>query len=158
VPAGVAGFSWSWFCWSTNGFSGAPGSIVNTNLLMGDYDTLNIAVMQYLTPYLAPLMLSPVPVRVTVALVAPAVQAISLSWATRNGTALAGVHYVAASGTLTFAAGQGAATLQVMLLPRTAQMAETLAFAVAVTGAGVAASGTVTIAYAVGNVGVQVPR
>ncbi len=147
VPAGVAGFSWSWFCWSTNGYDGTPGSIMNTNLLMGDYDTLNSTVMQYLTPYLAPAIVSPVPVTVTVTLGAPAARAISLGWTTRNGTALAGVHYVAASGTLSFAAGQSAATLKVRLLPLTARTAGTLSFVVTVTGAGMAASGSVTIGY-----------
>jgi aryl-phospho-beta-D-glucosidase BglC (GH1 family) len=148
VPAGVAGFSWSWFCWSVNGFTGTPGSIANTNLLMGDYDTLNTAVMQYLTPNLAPLMLGPVPVEVTVTLAGAPAQGVSLAWSTRDGTAVAGVHYVAGRGTLAFAPGQIAASVTVSLLPLTAREGGTLSFTVVVSGPGVVASGAVTIAYA----------
>jgi endoglucanase len=146
---GSAGYSWSWFCWSVNGFTGTPGSIANTNLLMGDYDTVNAAVMQYLTPNLAPLVVSPVPVEVSVLLGgagAPA-QGLTLSWETHDGTAMAGVHYLAGHGTLRLAPGQIAAALTVLLLPMTVPAGGNLAFKVVVTGPGVAAAGAVTIAY-----------
>jgi endoglucanase len=132
VPAGCAGFSWNWFCWSTNGFSGTPGSITNTNLLMGDFDTLNTNVMQYVTPHLAPKLLATVPVPVTITLSAPATAPLSVPWYTRNGTATAGVHYVAATGTVRFGVGQSAATVTVALQPLTATAPGSLYFLVGV--------------------------
>ena len=46
----------------------------------------------------------------------PSVGVVSMSYATQNGTALAGADYVAASGTLSFAAGETAKTVKVSLL------------------------------------------
>jgi hypothetical protein len=151
VPAGSAGFSWNWFCWSTNGYSGTPGSITNTNLLMGDYNTVNTNVLQYITPYLAPLMLTNVPVTVTIELSEPAPGALSVGWATHDGTAIAGTHYVAASGTVSFAPGQSLATMVVYLKPITASAPGSLYFMIRPTpgsGYGVRnGTGTVTINY-----------
>jgi endoglucanase len=116
VPPGSAGFSWSWFCWSTNGYSGVPGSIVNTDLLMNDFNTVNSTVMQYLTPHLAPLMLAPIPIAVTLVLSAPAGAGATVQWATADGTALAGTHYTAAAGTATIPAGATSTVITVAAL------------------------------------------
>ncbi len=151
VPAGSAGFSWNWFCWSTNGYNGTPASITNTNLLMGDYNTLNTTVMQYITPYLAPLMLTNVPVTVTIQLSAPATTTLTVPWLTRNATAIAGTHYVAGSGNVVFAPGQSSATVEVYLKPLTASSPGSLYFMVAAqAGSGYtvkSGTGVVTINY-----------
>ena len=51
--------------------------------------------------------------------------AVSVNYATSNGTAIAGTDYVAASGTLTFLAGQVQQSFAVTILPDTSQRAST---------------------------------
>ncbi|MCC7263932.1 MAG: T9SS type A sorting domain-containing protein [Candidatus Latescibacteria bacterium] len=51
----------------------------------------------------------------TVSLSAPSGRAVSVNWATANGTALAGSDYTAASGTLSFAAGEASKTVAVLI-------------------------------------------
>ncbi|MCK6549143.1 hypothetical protein L6R52_25095 [Myxococcota bacterium] len=53
----------------------------------------------------------------TVTLGAASGQAVTVDWATSNGTATAGVDYVAGSGSLTFAAGTTSQTLTVAITP-----------------------------------------
>jgi chitinase len=96
-------------------------------------------------------MLTNVPLAVTITLSDPASTALSVPWLTRNGTAIAGTHFVAGSGTVNFAAGQSSATVLVYLKPLTASAPGALYFMVAVTaGTGYtikASTGVVTINY-----------
>jgi hypothetical protein len=55
-------------------------------------------------------------VQVTVTLSVPAVGGETVSWRTVDGTAIAGVDYVAGSGTVMFAAGQTSATIVVTII------------------------------------------
>ncbi|MFN4257861.1 MAG: cellulose binding domain-containing protein [Gemmataceae bacterium] len=54
--------------------------------------------------------------RFTVSLTEPTVEVVTLTYATRDGTALAGSDYIAASGTLTFAPGETTQTIYVTIL------------------------------------------
>ncbi|MEL7603572.1 MAG: LamG-like jellyroll fold domain-containing protein, partial [Bacillota bacterium] len=56
-------------------------------------------------------------VALTVTRSAPSDCAVSVGYATSDGTALAGTHYTSASGTLTFAAGQTSKTITVPVIP-----------------------------------------
>ncbi len=51
--------------------------------------------------------------------------AVSVNYATSNGTAVAGIDYLAASGTLTFLAGQVQQSFSITILPNTSQTAST---------------------------------
>lgn len=85
----------------------------------------------------------------TVSLSAPAAAPVTVGFATANGTALAGSDYLAASGTLSFAAGQTSQTVTVRVLGDTAMEAsETLSLVLSgATGATIAdGTGTGTIA------------
>ena len=53
----------------------------------------------------------------TVSLSAPSGQAVTVNFATANGTAAAGREYAATSGTLTFAAGETTKTIRVAMTP-----------------------------------------
>jgi Ca2+-binding RTX toxin-like protein len=55
-------------------------------------------------------------VLVTVSLSSPAINAVSVNWATANGTATAGSDYTAASGSVSFALGDSVKTVSVTIL------------------------------------------
>ena len=55
-------------------------------------------------------------VLVTIVLSGPALGPVSVGWATANGSATAGSDYLAASGTVTFAAGESAKTVAITIL------------------------------------------
>ena len=60
----------------------------------------------------------------TVTLSQPSTKAVTVSYATRNGTAVAGTDYIAASGTITFNPGQTSQTINVTVLGNTAPGAD----------------------------------
>ena len=82
-------------------------------------------------------------VLVTVTLSAPSASTVTVKYATADGTAKAGTHYVAATGTLTFAPGQTTQTVSVTVLGRKTG-STSLAFSVTLSAASGATLGTST--------------
>ncbi|MEO0762464.1 MAG: cellulase family glycosylhydrolase, partial [Pseudomonadota bacterium] len=122
LQPGQTGPSFAWWSWNPN--SGDTGGYV-----LDDWTT----VRQNAADLLAPLLddaagegapggdpaSNPVYLTFDVMLDAPAAEAVSYTYETRDGTALAGSDYVAATGTVAFAAGQQVAEIQVEVLPDT---------------------------------------
>src|SRR5262249_1509531 len=110
---GRTGMSWTY--WSWNPDSGDTGGI-----LQDDWQTVNQNKMQNLMPLLRTMPPPGVAVSTfatfTVTLSAPSTQAVSVTYATADGTAHQGTDYVATSGTLTFAPGQTVQTITVPVL------------------------------------------
>jgi aryl-phospho-beta-D-glucosidase BglC (GH1 family) len=111
--AGRAGISWTW--WSWNPDSGDTGGI-----LQDDWQTVNQNKLQGLLPIMSTLpsasVASTALATFTVTLGAPSTQAVTVAYATADGTATQGMDYVATSGTLTFAPGQTQMTVTVPIL------------------------------------------
>lgn len=107
------GMSWTWWSWNPN--SGDTGGI-----LKDDWTTVDQNKQQKLVPiqFIFPDGGGPgtATVTFTVSLSQAATQPVTVSYATANGTALAGEDYVATSGSLTFAPGEMSKTISVTIL------------------------------------------
>lgn len=117
LAAGQKGISWTMWCFNPN--SGDTGGIVGD-----DWQTVNTAKLAYIQPSMAPLLgsgSSAPTASFTVTLSTAATQTVSVTWTTQNATALAGSDYTAASGTLTFAAGETSKVITITLLPNSTQ-------------------------------------
>ncbi|MFN0080499.1 MAG: cellulase family glycosylhydrolase [Prosthecobacter sp.] len=113
LAAGKHGISWTMWCFNPN--SGDTGGIVGD-----DWTTVNQTKLAYIQSSMAPLLSGTATTQTasfTVTLSAVAAQAVSVAWTTTNSSALAGTHFTAASGTLTFAAGETSKTITLTLLP-----------------------------------------
>lgn len=109
--ANSSNIGWTW--WSWNPDSGDTGGI-----LQDDWTTVNTAKVNRVQPVQSPISGSVAPTATfTVTLSAASSGAVSVSYATADGTAHAGTDYTAASGTLTIPAGQTTATLPIPLIP-----------------------------------------
>jgi aryl-phospho-beta-D-glucosidase BglC (GH1 family) len=103
VPASQLGMSWTY--WSLNPNSGDTGGI-----LKDDWTTVDTAKMAYIQASQAPLIGSGAAasqrIDFPITLSEAPTSAVSVTWGTANGTALAGINYLSASGVLTIPAGQ----------------------------------------------------
>jgi aryl-phospho-beta-D-glucosidase BglC (GH1 family) len=106
---GQLGMSWTWWSWNPN--SGDTGGILND-----DWTTVNTAKVNLLKPIEAPLTAGPPVAAFTVTLSTASQTAVTVHYATANGTAHAGTDYTAESGTLTFAPGVTTMTVFVPIL------------------------------------------
>jgi hypothetical protein len=111
TPAGPGelGMSWTWWSWNPN--SGDTGGILND-----DWTTVNLQKVNLLKPIDAPLSGSPPVAAFTVTLSTASQTAVTVHYATLDGTAKQGVDYTAESGTLTFAPGMTTMTVFVPIL------------------------------------------
>lgn len=113
APAGGTGISWTWWSWNPN--SGDTGGI-----LQDDWATVNENKMQGLIPIEFSLPsaggTASTLMTFTLTLNAAVTQPVTVHFATADGTARAGVDYVAQSGTVTFAPGQTQAAITVTVL------------------------------------------
>jgi cellulase/cellobiase CelA1/aryl-phospho-beta-D-glucosidase BglC (GH1 family) len=123
LAAGKKGISWTMWCFNPN--SGDTGGI-----LQDDWTTVNQTKLSYIQASMASLLANNGQTATfTVTLSAASTQTVTVAWTTLNGTALAGADFTAASGTLTFAAGETSKTIAISLLPN-ASPSETKAFTV----------------------------
>jgi hypothetical protein len=117
LAAGKKGMSWMFWCFNPN--SGDTGGIVGD-----DWTTVNQTKLGYIQASMAPMLGGGTggvqTATFSVTLSSPAAQSVSVSWATVNGSAFAGVDFTAASGTLTFAPGETTKVLAIALLPNLA--------------------------------------
>jgi aryl-phospho-beta-D-glucosidase BglC (GH1 family) len=110
VAAGQQGLSWAY--WSWNPDSGDTGGI-----LQNDWSTVNQAKLTAIAPAMYNGgTASTDAVDFTVSLSAPSTQPVTLNYTTADGTAKAGVDYVASSGTVTFASGATSEIVPIQLL------------------------------------------
>ena len=111
IPAGQQGISWTFWSWNPN--SGDTGGILND-----DWTTVNQAKLAYVTPieFTFPGTSPAVYETFTVTLSAASTSPVTVAYKTADDTAKAGVDYSASTGTITFAASQTTATVQVLLL------------------------------------------
>jgi cellulase/cellobiase CelA1/aryl-phospho-beta-D-glucosidase BglC (GH1 family) len=113
LPPNKKGISWTLWCFNPN--SGDTGGIVGD-----DWTTVDQTKLSYIQASMAPLLASmggSQSASFTVTLSSASSQPVSVAWSTASGTAIAGSDFRAASGTLTFAAGETSKTLTVVLLP-----------------------------------------
>ena len=109
IPAGTEDLSWAFWAWNPN--SGDTGGI-----LADDWRTVNAAKMAYLKPIEYTGGAGTSLASFTVTLATPSNKAVTVQYATANGTATAGADYSAASGTLTFAPGETTKTITVAVM------------------------------------------
>ncbi len=113
APAGGQGMSWTYWSWNPN--SGDTGGI-----LQDDWTTVNQNKVQPLIPieFLMPSAggAASTTATFTLTLSAASTQPVTVSFATANGTAIAGTDYVAQSSTVTFVPGQTQTTIAVTVL------------------------------------------
>lgn len=115
LAAGQLGMSWTWWSWNPN--SGDTGGILND-----DWTTVDTSKLAELQPIEAPIDASgPSMAAFTVTLSAPADHALTIYYATADGTAVQGRDYVATHGAITFAPGQ---TQQTIFVPIVAGLAD----------------------------------
>ena len=146
LAAGKKGMSWTYWCFNPD--SGDTGGIVDN-----DWKTVDTVKMGYISASMAPMLGTGTSgpaaqtMTFTVTLSQAAASAVTVNWATVAGTATAGSDFTAASGTLTFAAGETSKTVTVSIPAHTATGSEQ--FTVQLSGASGAtladASGTGTI-------------
>jgi aryl-phospho-beta-D-glucosidase BglC (GH1 family) len=109
---GAQGISWGYWDW--NPTSGDTGGI-----LENDWATVDQAKINAISPGLyhaaAGTVLTPNLVDVTVTLSAKSIGTVTIAYATKDGTAKAGVNYISAAGKLTFAPGVTSQTVAVKL-------------------------------------------
>lgn len=108
IAAGTEDMSWAFWAWNPN--SGDTGGI-----LADDWRTVNENKMVYLTPIEYTGGSGTSLAAFTVTLASPSAQAVTVKYATSNGTATAAGDYTPASGTLTFAPGETRKTITVVI-------------------------------------------
>ena len=108
IPAGNQDISWTYWSWNPN--SGDTGGI-----LADDWRTVNQSKMAYLTPVQFTAAGTSSLAAFTVSLSSPSTSAVTVAYATSNGTATAGSDYIATSGTLTFAPGETSRTIAIIV-------------------------------------------
>src|SRR5438045_3191378 len=104
--------SYTWWAWNPN--SGDTGGILND-----DWTTVDQNKQQKLVPIQFPFPgggPATMTATFTVSLAQATSQPVTVSYATANGTAQAGLDYLAASGSLTFAPGETTKTISVTIL------------------------------------------
>ncbi len=111
LKPGEQGVSWTYWGWTPN--SGDTGGI-----LLDDYKTVDMNKINAIKPamYEGSTGAGSATMTFTVKLSAAASDAVSVKYATADGTATAGQDYAATSGTLTFAAGETAKTVSVTVM------------------------------------------
>jgi aryl-phospho-beta-D-glucosidase BglC (GH1 family) len=111
IAAGDKGISWTYWSWNPN--SGDTGGI-----LKDDWTTVQTAKQTKLTPiqFQFPSGGGQALAVFTITRTGSLSQTSTVSYATANGTATAGADYVAASGSLTFAAGEATKTVSIKIL------------------------------------------
>jgi chitinase len=111
------GMSWTYWCLN-------PNSSDTGGILADDWVSVNQAKMEVLSESLAPLIgdaAQPAQQMVFhVPLSAPAPTSIALPWSTLDGTALAGVNYLGAAGTLSIQEGASGGEIVVLIPPQEA--------------------------------------
>lgn len=141
LAANQKGISWTMWCLN-------PNSTDTGGILMDDWTTVNQTKLGYIRASMAPLLGGGGTANTasfTVRLSSAAPQAVSVSWATVNGSAVAGRDFTAATGVLTFAPGETSKTITISLLPGAASAGTSTTFSIQLsnpTGA--------TMAHAVG--------
>ena len=143
----ATGTPWLW--WALN-----PNSADTGGLLADDWITVRPAVESLLGPALAATRPA-IPfadaaarfssAQFTVALDAPAGEDVVVKYATADGTASAGLDYVATAGSLTFAPGEQTKTVDVPLLPDGVREGDEFFYLVLDGGEGLRTSGTAVI-------------
>ncbi len=111
LAAGQQGMSWTYWSWNPN--SGDTGGI-----LADDWNTVNQNKVSKLTPieFSFGTGSGATTAVFTVGLSQASAQAVTVQYATANGTATAGSDYTAASGTVTFAPGETSRTVAVQVV------------------------------------------
>jgi aryl-phospho-beta-D-glucosidase BglC (GH1 family) len=112
APAGGTGMSWTWWSWN-------PNSSDTGGILQDDWTTVNQNKMQGLIPieFSLPAGSTASTTAVfTLTLNQAVTQPVTVNYTTADGTAVAGIDYVAQSGTVTFQPGQTQATITVTVL------------------------------------------
>jgi len=110
LPAGDLGISWTFWSWNPN--SSDTGGILNN-----DWTTVNMTKVDLLQPAMFQFgSAGTATATFTVTLSQATTQAVTVNYATANGTALAGRDYTATSGTLTFNPGVTSETVSVSVL------------------------------------------
>jgi aryl-phospho-beta-D-glucosidase BglC (GH1 family) len=112
LPPGQLGMSWTWWAWNPN--SGDTGGILNDDWTTVDQNKQQLLVpIQFLLPGGGPATAT---ATFTVSLSQAATQPVTVNYATADGTAQAGLDYLATSGSLTFAPGETTKTISVTIL------------------------------------------
>ncbi|HEX3148910.1 MAG TPA: Calx-beta domain-containing protein [Gemmataceae bacterium] len=106
---GQQGASWTWWSWNPN--SGDTGGI-----LQDDWIHVQQPKIDRLTPVQFGDAARPALATFTVTLSAPSGRTVCVNYATADGTATAGLDYLATSGTLKFLPGQTSKTVSVQVL------------------------------------------
>ena len=108
IPVGNQDISWTFWSWNPN--SGDTGGI-----LADDWVTVNQNKMAYLTPVQFTAAGGSSLAAFTVTLSSAATSAVTVAYATSNGTATAGSDYTASTGTITFAPGETTRTIAIIV-------------------------------------------
>ncbi|MEI6699483.1 MAG: Calx-beta domain-containing protein [Mycobacteriaceae bacterium] len=108
IAAGNQGINWTFWSWNPN--SGDTGGI-----LADDWKTVNQNKMAYLTPIQFSAAGGSSLAAFTVTLSSASASAVTVGYATSNGTATAGSDYTASSGTITFAPGETTRTIAIIV-------------------------------------------
>ncbi len=108
IPAGNQDISWTFWSWNPN--SGDTGGILADNWV-----TVNQNKMTYLTPVQFTSAGGSSLAAFTVTLSSAATSAVTVAYATSNGTATAGSDYTASTGTITFAPGETSRTIAIIV-------------------------------------------
>ena len=110
IAAGQQGPSWAYWSWNPN--QGGSGGILNADWTVNTTQMARIAPLLYDPPSAAA---SVGLADFTLSLSAPSSQKVTVSYATVDGTAKAGVDYQATSGSVTFAPGETSEVVPVQL-------------------------------------------
>lgn len=110
IAAGTQDMSWTFWSWN-------PNSRDTGGILADDWNTVNTNKMAYLESLQFDFddSFPGVLAQFVVSLAAPSTQAVSVQYATSNGTAAGGSDYAPTAGTLTFAPGETRKTISVVV-------------------------------------------